>query len=102
MRTRTIDQVDQSGRRLRRPQRAGLRTLLAGLLLALHAGCPGDSGAMTGEDRPDLGAPAPDLACVRSPRTHVEILNACTDAQSVDKRVVLPLLRPDGTLPPLP
>lgn len=76
--------------------------LLPALLLALHAGCPGDSGAMAGEDRPDLAAPAPDRACVPSPRTHVEILNACTDAQSVDKRVVLPLLRPDGTLPPLP
>ncbi|MFO0576511.1 MAG: hypothetical protein U1A78_21105 [Polyangia bacterium] len=99
MRTRTID---RPGTRLRRLRRAGMRVLLPGLLLALHAGCPGDSGALMAEDRPDLGAPPPDRACVPSPRTHVEILNACTDAQSVDKRVVLPLLRPDGTLPPLP
>jgi hypothetical protein len=78
------------------------RTLLAGLLLALQAGCPIDSGNQTSEAPPDLAAPAAEMRCVPSPRTHVEILNACTDAQSVNKRVVLPLLRPDGTLPPLP
>lgn len=76
-------------------------TLPLVLLLAAHAGCPGDGGPAE-DPTPDLAAPAPDLGCTRAPRTHVEILNACTDAQSVDKRPVLPLLRPDGTLPPLP
>jgi hypothetical protein len=34
--------------------------------------------------------------------THVEIINACTDADKVDKVVNLPLQNPDGSLPPLP
>lgn len=80
--------------------RASGRILL--ILLGLQAGCPGDGNPGTDEERTDLAAPAPDLGCVRTPRTHVEILNACTEAQSVDKRPVLPLLRSDGTLPPLP
>lgn len=78
------------------------RVTIALLLIGMQTGCPGDADVGTDEPRPDLASPAPDLGCVRSPRTHVEILNACTDAQSVDKRAVLPLLRPDGTLPPLP
>lgn len=40
--------------------------------------------------------------CVSDPKTHIEIINACTDAEKVDKVVKLPLLNPDGTLPPLP
>lgn len=40
--------------------------------------------------------------CVSNPQTHVEIINACTDADKVDKVVKLPLLKPDGSLPPLP
>ncbi|APR84048.1 Hypothetical protein A7982_09397 [Minicystis rosea] len=43
---------------------------------------------------------APD--CVTNPTTHVEIINACTDAQQIDSMPVLPLLQPDGGLPPLP
>jgi hypothetical protein len=71
-------------------------------LLATQTGCPGDSGPANEDPPMDLGQSGTDLDCVKSPRTHVEILNACTTAQSVDKRPVLPLLRPDGTLPPLP
>lgn len=40
--------------------------------------------------------------CVMNPMTHIEIINACTDAEQVDKAPVLPLLEPDGGLPPLP
>lgn len=72
------------------------------LLLGMQAGCPAEQEMGMEDPRPDLASPAPDLGCARMPRTHVEILNACTDAQSVDKRVVLPLLLPDGKLPPLP
>lgn len=72
------------------------------LLLGIQAGCPGANEKETEEPGPDLASSAPDLGCFRMPTTHVEILNACTDAQSVDKRVVLPLLLPDGKLPPLP
>lgn len=46
------------------------------------------------------GGGAPD--CYMNPQTHVEIINACTDAEKVDKAVNLPLLGSDGTLPPLP
>jgi hypothetical protein len=80
---------------------SGHRLPRAALLLALLglAGCP---------DEPplpptDLGGPGgDDLGCYVAPVTHLEILNACTGAQSLTKQPVLPLLRPDGTLPPLP
>ena len=49
---------------------------------------------------PDQGAPPP--ACVDDPTTHLEIINACTTATGVRKVAVTPLLRADGTLPPLP
>jgi hypothetical protein len=40
--------------------------------------------------------------CIPNPMTYVEIINACTNAQAVDVNPVLPLLLPDGGLPPLP
>jgi hypothetical protein len=40
--------------------------------------------------------------CFLNPKTYLEIINACTDAEKVDKRPVLPLLGSDGKLPPLP
>ena len=43
-----------------------------------------------------------DADCITNPTTHLEIINACTTAQRVDKHPDLPLLNPDGTLPPLP
>ncbi len=69
-------------------------------VLLLLSGCPSDVSE-------DLPLPSLDMAqaetpCVKNPQTHVEILNACTSAQSVDKKTLLPLLRSDGTLPPLP
>ena len=39
---------------------------------------------------------------VGTPHTRGEFLNRCTDAETTDKLVTLPLARPDGTLPPLP
>ncbi len=75
---------------------------LCGLLwlLSTTTGCPG--GSETGPEERSQDLAARDLACIENPRTHIEILNACTNAQSVDKKPVLPLLRADGTLPPLP
>lgn len=76
-----------------------LRRGYAALLALWLLGCPA-----LDESPPapvDQGAPD-DLACSTDPTTHVEILNACTPAQSVDKRPLLPLLRSDGTLPSLP
>ena len=39
--------------------------------------------------------------CVMNPRTHLEIINACTNAVKITKNPVLPKLLPDGGLPPL-
>jgi len=69
-------------------------------VVAMLTGCPDDSGAGINDQPQDLSFP--DLACIENPHTHIEILNACTSAQSIDKKPVLPLLHADGTLPPLP
>jgi hypothetical protein len=45
------------------------------------------------------GAPSD---CVMNPTTHLEIINACTDAVRITKNPTLPLLLADGGLPPLP
>jgi len=58
-----------------------------------------DGGSDTGT-LPD-GAPLPD-DCVVNPTTHLEIINACTDASKFDKKPTLPLLLADGGLPALP
>lgn len=49
--------------------------------------------------------PLPDGApgdCFLNPKTHFEIINACTDAVRITKNPTLPLLLTDGGLPPLP
>lgn len=66
----------------------------------LLAGCP--SGAAPQDAGAELGRPEVDLGCYARAQTHIEILNACTTAQSVDKKPSLPLLGRDGKLPPLP
>lgn len=76
--------------------------LLLGAALALLAAC-GNGGGKGGNDMGgnDL-APPP---CVMNPTTSVEILNACTDAQTGDPAKdypYFPTLAPNGTLPPLP
>ncbi|HVK67040.1 MAG TPA: hypothetical protein VM694_21290 [Polyangium sp.] len=48
------------------------------------------------------GAGGSGPECFSDPTSHVEIINACTDAEKVDKVVNLPLLNADGSLPPLP
>ena len=61
-----------------------------------------DGGPGPGADGgPSDGGPQPD-DCVMNPHTHIEILNACTDAARVDKHPNLPLLLADGGLPMLP
>jgi hypothetical protein len=65
------------------------------------AGMPDTNPTTTG----DGGGPHPvDAAptCFTNPMTHFQIINACTDAAFVDKTPVLPLLNPDGSLPPIP
>ena len=53
---------------------------------------------------PDLatGGSAMDMGCFMNPTTHVQIINACTSAQSYDKTPFYPAAAPNGVLPPLP
>jgi hypothetical protein len=51
---------------------------------------------------PDAMPGPPDASCFTNPTTHYEIINACTNAQFVDKNPNLPLQYADGGLPPLP
>ena len=52
-------------------------------------------GAVTHDD----SAVPPVSDCYVNPKTHFEIINACTDAQKIDKHPALPLLLPDGGRP---
>ena len=89
------------------------------LLLALAAPCAGgceSTDKKTAEDRRDAATAgdAGDSAdagddedggtpdCFEKPRTHEELINACTDAEKIEKQPTLPLLLRDGGLPPLP
>ena len=56
---------------------------------------PGMDGGPTLPD----GAPSD---CYLDAKTHLEIINACTDAVKITKNPTLPLLAADGGLPPLP
>lgn len=61
-----------------------------------------DSGVPPGTD---AGPTLPDGApsdCFMNPKTHFEIINACTDAVKITKNPTLPLLLGDGGLPALP
>ncbi len=60
------------------------------------------TGADTGSSGPGGGGGGGAPDCFENPQTHLEIINACTDAEAVDRDPVLPLLEPDGSLPPLP
>jgi hypothetical protein len=66
------------------------------------AGMPDTNPTTTGSD----GGPPPPVdaapTCFTNPTTHFQIINACTDASFVDKTPTLPLLNPDGSLPPIP
>jgi len=79
-----------------------MRSLLAlALGLSLCAAC-GKSSNETPDAGSDAGPDFADGGCYTNPTTSYEIINACTDAGYVDKSPTLPLLLPDGGLPPLP
>lgn len=61
---------------------------------ASDGGGPGTDGSSAADSGPS--------DCVQNPHTHDEIINACTDAVKITKSPSLPLLLPDGGLPPLP
>lgn len=73
--------------------------------LLVWGGCGDDNASQTANTNgattstPNASG-APD--CFENPTTHVEIINACTDATSVAKVPITPLLNADGSLPPLP
>lgn len=71
------------------------------LALVLGTGC-GDSKHNPQDAPQQIDAGTPDASCFTNPTTHEEIINACTDAQKIYKDSHPPLLRADGTLPPLP
>lgn len=61
---------------------------------------PVASGGAAGEG--GSGGAAGGSDCFVNPTTHFEIINACTNAEKVDKETHLPLLLSDGGLPALP
>ncbi len=60
----------------------------------------GGAGGSGSASATGAGGGAPD--CFTNPMIHVEIINACTTADEIDKMSTLPLLGPNGELPPLP
>lgn len=72
------------------------------LALLMFAAACGDDPTGTPIDAAVDAKPPEDASCFENPTTHAEIINACTTAQNVEKQPVLPLLNPDGSLPPLP
>ena len=106
------------------PRLVGL--VLGGLVIAssiVYVACDSGDGNAVKEvnPTPDSGflpdgapvpppGPLPDGAlpdgapsdCNMYPTTHLEIINACTDAVKITKVSTLPLLLSDGGLPPLP
>jgi hypothetical protein len=74
----------------------------------IDAGASVDSGTSTpadaGPSPTDAGASGDAGAadCYPTPKSYVELINACTDAEKVVKNPSLPLLGADGGLPPLP
>jgi hypothetical protein len=81
-----------------------MKTLFMTLALVVAA-CADDGG---GSESPkdagiDAAPPGPDAGCFQgTPATHEEIINACTSAQKIYKNSRPPLLKADGSLPPLP
>ncbi len=78
------------------------------LVTPIALGCGASSGSSAAPDASpapvDAGTPeAAAMVCFTNPKTYLEIINACTDAQAVDKTDDLsPMNLPDGGLQPLP
>jgi hypothetical protein len=80
-----------------------MKTVILGLVVALAA-CGSDNKNPSNPDTapPADGPTTPDASCFMNPTTHNEIINACTNAQKIERNVTPALLNPDGTLPELP
>ena len=66
------------------------------------SGCGGGNGNNGGAGGTGGGGGGGTSDCSMNPMTHLEIINACTDAQSVDISPFFPASAPNGTLPALP
>ena len=82
--------------------------ILTALLLA---SCGSDNNNNVKQDAPTIhegdaaiDAPAGPDCFTGTPTTHDELINACPESGTtrIMKTVHLPLLNPDGTVPPLP
>jgi hypothetical protein len=88
---------------VRRRKVLGLTLLLALVCCDEHpqrdeAADAGRDGEPERDAERDAGTPD----CYQDPESHRQIINACTDAERIDKQPELPQLLPDGLLPPLP
>lgn len=63
---------------------------------------PGGVGGAAGSTGAQGGGGAGGVDCYLNPKTHHEIINACTDAVRVKKAPSLKGLNADGSLPPPP
>jgi hypothetical protein len=85
------------------------KTILLAFAFALAlVACGDDGGGNTDAHPPDANEgpdadPTPDASCFTNPTTHNQIINACTDSGvlKIDKNPDVPLLGPNGELPPL-
>jgi hypothetical protein len=82
---------------------------VAALALATLAACGNSSNNNSGPDMAMMTGGGNDMTtqstCVMNPMTNVELLNACTTAQTGDTAKdapYFPSLAPNGNLPPLP
>ncbi len=69
--------------------------------IGTDSGPSNDSGPTPDSGGIDSGGDGGPGDCVQNPKTHLEIINACTNATKIPKNPVLPKLLPDGGLPPL-
>jgi hypothetical protein len=73
------------------------------LVACSHTPAEPDGSAPVDGGHPSVAVDAALPPCVSNPTTYLEIINACTDAQAIDKTVDLsPMSAPDGGLQPLP
>jgi len=88
-----------------------MKTLLVVGLLAAGCGDSNNGNMDMGMGNNDMAEEKPDLTmgnqpdmtpvCSMNPMTHLELINACTNADFVDKMPFYPTLAPNGQLPPL-
>ena len=64
----------------------------------MEGGVPGSDGGLIGPD----GAILDDCVANPDPNVYTDLLNACTTSFKIDPKPTIPLLFPDGGLPPLP